>query len=143
MSKNGNYLAALREVTKRAKFNSWLGLEIVSASEGAVELHLAWREEFGQYAGYLHAGIIAALLDTACGFAAYSLSGEILASQLSVKFLRPATAKTFLVRGRVIKPGKQQVFAAAELASLDAPDRLLAIGDTLLVPIGDRPSDLK
>jgi hypothetical protein len=47
------------------------------------------------------------------------------------------------VRGRVIKPGKQQIFAAAELASLDAPERLLAIGDTLLVPIGDRPYDLK
>jgi uncharacterized protein (TIGR00369 family) len=93
MRKNDDDLAALREVTKRAKFNSWLGLEIVSASEGAVELHLAWREEFGQHAGYLHAGIIAALLDTACGFAAYSLSGEILASQLSVKFLRPATPR--------------------------------------------------
>ena len=138
MPKSENHLAALREVNQLAKFNNWLGLVVVSASEGEVELRLAWREEFGQYAGYLHAGIIAALLDTACGFAAYALSGWVLASQLSVKCLRPAIADTFIVRGRVIKPGKQQIFAAAELASLDAPQRLLAIGDTLLVPTGDR-----
>lgn len=79
----------------------------------------------------------AALLDTACGFAAYTLSGSVLASQLFVKFLRPAIAKTFIVRGRVIKPGKQQIFAAAELASHDAPGKLLAVGDALLVPTGD------
>jgi hypothetical protein len=57
MPKCEDYLAALRAVTQRAKFNNWLGLEVVSASDGEVELHLAWREEFGQYAGYLHAGI--------------------------------------------------------------------------------------
>ena len=138
MSASGDPLTALRAVTKRAKFNSWLGLEVVSAAYGEAVLHLPWREEFGQYAGFLHAGIVSALLDTACGFAAYSVSGEILASQLSVKFLRPAVATTFVARGRVIKPGKQQVFAAAELASIDAPDRLLAICDTLLVPVGGR-----
>jgi uncharacterized protein (TIGR00369 family) len=138
MPKTENYLTALREVNRLAKFNNWMGLEVVSASEGEVELRLAWREEFGQYAGYLHAGIIAAVLDTACGFAAYSLSGWVLASQLSVKYLRPAIADAFIVRGRVIKPGKQQVFAAAELASLGDPQKLLAVGDTLLVPTGDR-----
>lgn len=140
MPKGENYLAALREVSQLAKFNDWLGLEIVSVSEGEAELRLAWREEFGQYAGYLHAGIVGALLDTACGFAAYPLSGRVLASQLSVKFLRPAIADTFIVRGYVIKAGKQQVFAAAELAGLGAPERLLAVGDALLVPTGDRVS---
>jgi uncharacterized protein (TIGR00369 family) len=138
MQKNDNHLAVLREVTKRARFNSWLGLEVISAAEGEVELHLAWREEFGQYAGYLHVGIVGALIDTACGFAAYTLSGSVLGSQFSVRCLRPAIAKTFVARGRVVKPGKQQVFVMAEIASLDAPERLLAIGDALLVPTGER-----
>jgi acyl-coenzyme A thioesterase PaaI-like protein len=51
-----------------------------------------------------------------------------------MRCLRPAIAKTFVVRGHVIKPGKQQIFAAAELADLDAPDGILAVRDTLLVP---------
>jgi len=134
MPKADNCLIELREVNQLAKFNNWLGVQVVSASDGKAELRMSWREEFGQYAGYLHAGIIAALLDTACGFAAYTLSGKVLASQFSMRCLRPAVAKTFVVRGHVIKPGKQQIFAAAELADLDAPDRILAVGDTLLVP---------
>jgi uncharacterized protein (TIGR00369 family) len=135
MSANEKYLKALRDVTQRAQFNNWIGLEVASASEGEVELHLVWREEFGQYAGYLHVGIVAALLDTACGFAAYTSLGHILASQLSLRCLRPAIANTFIARGRILKPGKRQVFAAAELADYDAPDRLLALGDALLVPV--------
>jgi uncharacterized protein (TIGR00369 family) len=135
LSETEDHLASLRQVNERARFNHWLNFDVVSASQGEVELHLPWREEFGQYAGYLHAGIIGALLDTACGFAAYTVVGRVLASQFSVKCLRPAVARTFIVKGRVIKPGKQQVFAAAELTSSDAPGKLLAIGDALLVPM--------
>jgi uncharacterized protein (TIGR00369 family) len=133
-----DHLVTLRQVNDLARFNTWLNLDVVSASQGEVELRLPWREEFGQYAGYLHAGIIGALLDTACGFAAYTAVGGVLASQFSVKCLRPAVAGTFIVKGRVIKAGQQQVFAAAELTSLDAPGKLLAIGDALLVPT-DKP----
>jgi uncharacterized protein (TIGR00369 family) len=134
LSEIEDHLASLRQVNELARFNNWLNFDVVSASQGEVELRLPWREEFGQYAGYLHAGIIGALLDTACGFAAYTVVGRVLASQFSVKCLRPAVARTFIVKGRVIKPGKQQVFAAAELTGLDAPGKLLAIGDALLVP---------
>ena len=126
MIKPDNCLTELREVNELAKFNSWLGLKVVSASDGKAEVRVTWREEFGQYAGYLHAGLIAALLDTACGFAVYTLSGKVLASQFSMRSLRPTIAKTFVVTGHVIQPGKQQIFVAAELADLDTPDRIPA-----------------
>ncbi|MBD5606613.1 MAG: PaaI family thioesterase, partial [Candidatus Eremiobacteraeota bacterium] len=103
-------------------------------SAGEVEMHLPWRDEFGQYSGFLHAGVVGALLDTACGFAAATLSGaNLLASQFSVRCLRPAVAKTFVVRGRVVKPGRQQIFAAADLEALENPGKLLAVCDTLLI----------
>ncbi len=73
----------LQEASARAAFNGWLGLEVDHAADGEVELSLPWRPEFGQYSGYLHAGIVAGLIDTACGFAASTLSGRVLASQLS------------------------------------------------------------
>jgi uncharacterized protein (TIGR00369 family) len=128
-------LLQLRELSKLAAFNGWLGLEVATASPGDVELRLRWRPEFGQYNGFLHAGIVAALIDTACGFAAYSMVGNVLASQFSVRCLRPAVSEVFVVTGRVLKPGKQQVFATAELGSLEAPLKPFAVGDAVLVPI--------
>ncbi|MEI9991614.1 MAG: PaaI family thioesterase [Rhizomicrobium sp.] len=130
-----DFRSRLREVSGKASFNTWLGLEVDQASEGEVELSLPWRAEFGQYSGYLHAGIVSGLIDTACGFAASTLSGRVLASQLSVRFLRPAVADVFVVRGKVIKPGRQQIFAYGALFARNAPDKLLAVGDAILVPI--------
>jgi acyl-coenzyme A thioesterase PaaI-like protein len=65
------------------------------------------------------------------------MSGDrVLASQISVRFLRPAVADIFVVRGRVVKPGRQQIFATAELFSLAGePVKILAVGDALLVPV--------
>ena len=58
----------------------------------------------------------------------------VLASQFSVRCLRPAVAEVFVVRGRVLKPGRPQIFATAELADLNRPDKPFAVGDTMLVP---------
>ncbi|PAU86745.1 phenylacetic acid degradation protein [Pseudomonas sp. WN033] len=130
-------LQRLNDVSRLAAFNNWLGLEVVSATSGEVRLRLPWREELGQYNGYLHAGIIGALIDTACGFAAATLSERLLASQYAVRCLRPAVADTFIVSAKVVKPGRQQIFAAAQISALDAPNRLLAVGDAILVPINE------
>ena len=126
----------LQRVSQRAEFNNWLGMEVVAAAPGEVELQIRWKKELGQYSGYLHAGIQGALIDTACGFAAATLSGNVLASQFTVRCLRPAVGETFRVVARVTKPGRQQIFTTAELyATQDGEEKLVASGDTLLVPI--------
>jgi uncharacterized protein (TIGR00369 family) len=130
-----DFRSRLQATSSKATFNTWLGLEVDKASEGEVELSLPWRIEFGQYSGHLHASIVSGLIDTACGFAASTMSGRVLASQLSVRFLRPAVADVFVVRGKVIKSGRQQVFAFGELFARDAPEKLIAVGDAILVPI--------
>lgn len=128
-------IAKLALLSDTAAFNRWLRLEIVSASTGGAELRMRWRDEFAQYNGFLHASIVAGLIDTACGFAASTMTDKVLASQLSVRFLRPAKAEMFHVRGHVTKPGRLQIFAAAELFDPAAPDKPFAAGDTLLVPV--------
>lgn len=55
-----------------AQFNSHAEFEVIAAGDGAAEIRMPWCDDFTQYAGHLHAGMIAALLDTACGFAAAS-----------------------------------------------------------------------
>jgi len=66
--------AQLRAINQSAAFNRWCGLELKSASAGQVELVMPWRAEFGQYSGFLHAGLIGALIDTACGFVAVTVA---------------------------------------------------------------------
>lgn len=127
-----NTLAALSE---RAPFNQWLNLQVARGEPGEVELHLEWRPEFSQYSGFLHAGLIGGLIDTACGFAAFTMSGPVLASQFSVRCLRPAIAEKFVVTGRVVKAGRQQIFTSAELFAHHAPTKALAVGEALLVPV--------
>lgn len=137
MIESPDVLSRLRAISKTAAFNTWLDFDVTRAAAGEVEMQLRWRDEFGQYSGFLHAGIVAALLDTACGFAAATMSDDrVLASQISVRFLRPAVADVFVVRGSVVKPGRQQIFATAELFSLAGePVKILAVGDALLVPV--------
>jgi uncharacterized protein (TIGR00369 family) len=130
-----DFRSKLRGVSSRASFNVWLDLEVDEAREGEVELSLAWRAEFGQYNGYLHASIISGLIDTSCGFAASTLSTRVLTSQLSTRFLRPAVADVFVVRGKVIKPGRKQIFAYGEIFARGAPEKPFAVGEAVLVPV--------
>jgi acyl-coenzyme A thioesterase PaaI-like protein len=98
----------------------------------------------GQYAGFLHAGMIAAMLDTACGFAAATQVGRVLASHFSVNCLAPGIGQRFVAVGKVVKAGRKQVFAAAELFAVASADggtngarKLIATGNAILVPVGD------
>jgi uncharacterized protein (TIGR00369 family) len=131
-------LNTLQAVNQTASFNRWAGFEVIHATAGEAEIRMAWREEdMGQYAGYLHAGLIGAMLDTACGYAAATVSGRVLASHFSVNCLAPALGRGFVARGRVVKAGRKQVFASAELFAEQESSELLlvATGNAILVPM--------
>ncbi len=72
-------LAQLRAINQQAAFNQWAGMDVTQAEAGRAELALDWHPEFGQYAGFMHAGMVGALIDTACGFAAATVAGRVLA----------------------------------------------------------------
>ena len=130
-------LSMLRDINATSAFNRWAGFEVALAEPGVAELRLPWREELGQYTGFLHAGMVSAMIDTACGFAAATLAGpNVLASHCAVNYLAPATGAAFVARAHVVKPGRRQVFAHAELtAEREAGRVLVATGDTILVPL--------
>lgn len=134
-------LDTLQDINRSAAFNRWAGFEVTRAGDGEAELRMQWRaDDMGQYAGFLHAGLIAALLDTACGFAAATVSGRVLASHFSVNCMAPAIGRHFVARGRVVKAGRKQVFAAAELYAESGdgqPDKLVATGNAILVPVAE------
>ena len=134
MTDNQDVHTLLIAINESAAFNRWCGLEVTSASAGQIELALPWRAEFGQYTGFLHAGLIGTLIDTACGFAAVTVAGSgVLAAHFSVNCLRPAQGERFIARARVVRAGKTQVFTACDLFAVTAQEeKLVATGETLL-----------
>lgn len=133
MATSDDLLAQIRALNRLAAFNQWCGIEVERAEPGAVTIGMPWRHEVGQYAGFLHAGLVGALIDTACGFAAVTLVGRVLASHYSVNCLRPAVGERFVARARVVKPGKTQVFTTCELFAIaGGSEKLVATGETLL-----------
>ncbi|WP_077032617.1 PaaI family thioesterase [Pelomonas sp. KK5] len=127
-------LEMLRSLNELAAFNRWCGIEVAQADVGSVVIEMPWREEVGQYVGFMHAGVVGALIDTACGYAAATVAGsKLLASHFSVNCLRPAVGDRFIAKARVVKPGKSQIFTSCELYGRAAgKEVLVATGETLL-----------
>ncbi|MFN6994012.1 MAG: PaaI family thioesterase [Aquincola tertiaricarbonis] len=148
MSQSTDLLALLRAVNATAAFNRWCGIEVIDAGPGTATIAMPWRPEAGQYAGFLHAGLVGALIDTSCGFAAATVVGKVLASHYAVNCLRPAVGERFIARARVVKPGRHQVFTACELfAESGGNEKLVATGETILLTVAaasdaDTPSRL-
>ncbi len=130
-------LAYLETINRSAAFNCWAGFEILAAEPGKVSLRMPWKAEAGQYSGFLHAGLIGALIDTACGFAAASLAGRVMASHYQVNCLSPCVGSAFIAEARVVRAGRRQIFTAAELFALqdDGGRKLVATGETILMVV--------
>jgi uncharacterized protein (TIGR00369 family) len=86
-----------------------IGAEITSVETGAVDIELAYRKDLCQQNGFVHAGIITTIADSACGYAAFSLmpkGAEVLSVEFKVNLLSPAIGDRFLAEGRVLRAGK-------------------------------------
>ena len=106
-----------------------IGAELSLLEPGIVEITLPYRSDLAQQHGYLHAGIVTTIADSAAGYAAYSLmpaGAEVLSVEFKVNLLRPARGKSFLARAEVIKPGRTLTVARADVFGVaDSGDRAL------------------
>ena len=75
------------------------------------------------------------MIDTACGFAAASIAGAVVASHYSVNCYRPGSGQRFVAKAEVVKPGKRQLFVTARLFAVEEgkDDVLIAGGDVVLI----------
>jgi uncharacterized protein (TIGR00369 family) len=104
------YEAVVRESFARQAAMRLLGATLVRVDPGAVDVRLAYREELTQQHGYVHAGVLTAIADTACGYAALTLMGEgsdVLTAEFKINLLRPGRGETFVAEGRVVRPGRR------------------------------------
>jgi uncharacterized protein (TIGR00369 family) len=86
-----------------------LGATLESVLPGHVVLGMLHRDELTQQHGFVHAGMLAAALDSACGYAAFSLmpaDAAVLTIEFKINLLAPARGPRFRFEGRVTKPGR-------------------------------------
>jgi uncharacterized protein (TIGR00369 family) len=94
------------------------GAELTRIEPGICEIRLVARPELTQQHGFIHAGVTAAIVDSACGYAAYSLMPEdasVLTVEYKINLLAPADGAILLARGTVIRDGKTLKVARGEV----------------------------
>ncbi|MCM2252471.1 MAG: PaaI family thioesterase [Ramlibacter sp.] len=107
--KDPEYAAHLRASFARQGAMKTLGATLASIEPGHVTIELPWAEGLTQQHGFLHAGMVAAALDSACGYAAFSLmpaGSAVLTVEYKINLLAPAQGQRFRMVGDVIKPGR-------------------------------------
>ena len=98
-----------------------LGGTIGLVRPGEVHLLAPFDSRFTQQDGFLHAGIVTTLMDSACGYAAFSLmpaDSRVLSVEFKVNLLAPARGERFRAEGRVIKPGRTLTVCEGKLFSI-------------------------
>jgi uncharacterized protein (TIGR00369 family) len=100
-----------------------LGMRLLRVAPGEVEIGLDFRKDLTQQHGYLHAGIVAAVVDTACGYAALTLTAagsEVLSVEFKLNLLSPAAGEGFVARARVVRAGRNVTVCSGDLFALKA-----------------------
>ncbi|HZG43546.1 MAG TPA: PaaI family thioesterase [Longimicrobium sp.] len=101
--------ARVRQSFTRQRLMETLGARLARVSAGEVDVELDVRDEVGQQHGFVHAGALASILDSAAGFAAYTLmpaDAGVLSVEFKVNLLAPARGERIIARGRVVRAGR-------------------------------------
>lgn len=107
-----------------------IGAEMTKIAPGEIEIELAYRDDLAQQHGYLHAGVITAIVDSACGYAAMTLTRaveDILTIEYKANFVAPATGDKMIARSRVLRAGRKVTVCAGDVFALrDGEEKLIA-----------------
>lgn len=116
-----NFTGKVRASFANQRVMETLGIHIHDLQPGRIELRMPFAEAFTQQHGFLHAGILTTALDSACGYAAFSLmaaEAEVLTAEFKTNLLAPAEGSEFAFRATVLKPGRTLTVAEARAFSL-------------------------
>jgi uncharacterized protein (TIGR00369 family) len=106
----------------RQAFMETLGAELVHVGEGEVDVTLPFSERLVQQDGFLHAGVVAGVTDSACGYAALTRmepGADVLTVEFKIDLLAPAAGERLVARGRVVRSGRTLTVCRGDAFALD------------------------
>jgi uncharacterized protein (TIGR00369 family) len=136
-----SFEARVRASFARQRAMHTIGARLVRVEPGEVELELAFREDLTQQHGFLHAGIVTTLVDSACGYAALSLmdnESAVLSVEYKVNLLAPAIGERMRAVGRVIKSGRTLLVCVGDVIAVagDEETHVAAMQATMMAVRG-------
>lgn len=133
----------IRQSFERQALMRTLGAELVAVGDGEVHIRLQASPHIAQQHGFAHAGAIASIADSACGYACLLRMGEddaVLSVEFKINLMAPATGSAFLAVGKVLRAGRTISVATAEVfaESEDAEPRCIAIMQATMMRVEAR-----
>ena len=128
ISPDPNFENRIHDNFSRQAIMSTLGARIGLLRAGEVHVLAPFDARFTQQDGFLHAGTVTTLMDSACGYAAFSLmpaEARVLSVEFKVNLLAPARGRQFRAEGRVVKPGRTITVCEGKLFSIQGEEETL------------------
>lgn len=135
------YADRVRASFARQAAMATIGATLAEVTPGRVVIELPWQQALTQQHGFLHAGMVATALDSACGYAGFSLmtaDAAVLTIEFKINLLAPAEGERFRMEGLVVKPGRTVTVTEGRAWALrDGRSKLVAtMGATLMAVRG-------
>lgn len=140
---NAEYKSRVYSSFEKQQIMKTLGVSIQEVTPGQVTLEMPFHPDFTQQHGFLHAGTVATVLDSACGYSAYTLmpaDAGVLSIEFKVNLLRPAQGSHFRAIATVDKPGRNITFCTGKMLALEdgQADKTVATMSATIMTIYDR-----
>ena len=143
MEAHAGFETRVRASFTRQKVMATIGARLSRVAPGEVEIELPHRGDLTQQHGFLHAGIVATVMDSACGYAAYSLmppDAAVLAIEFKINLLAPVAGERVIARGRVKKAGRTIMVCDADAFAVnDGVEKLVASMTGTMMVVTGRP----
>jgi uncharacterized protein (TIGR00369 family) len=138
---DAQYADRVRASFERQAAMRTIGATLARVEPGCVHIELPWAQPLTQQHGFLHAGMVATALDSACGYAGFSLmpaDAAVLTIEFKINLLAPAKGERFRMEGLVLKPGRTITVAEGRAFAIDGGrEKLIAtMNCTLMAVVG-------
>lgn len=140
---DANWLEKVRTSFARQGIMGLIGARLHDVWPGGCEIHLPFRADLTQQHGYFHAGVTATVVDSAAGFAGFTLmpaKSSVLSVEFKINLLAPADGELLIAIGEVIKPGKTLVITQGRAFVMkEGKPTLCAVMQQTLMTMHDKP----
>jgi uncharacterized protein (TIGR00369 family) len=132
----------VRDSFGRQRFMATIGARLARVAPGEIDIELTVRDELSQQHGFLHAGALATVADSACGYAALSLmppGAAVLSVEFKINMLAPAKGERVVAHGRVLRAGKTITVCRGDVVAHSSDgERLVATMVGTMMAVRDR-----
>ncbi len=136
---NPDFENYLRGRFVKQKAMQTIGATLGDVRPGEVTINLPFHEKLTQQDGFLHAGIVTTIVDSACGYAAFTLmplGSRVLSVEFKVNLMSPAIGELFVAIGKVIKPGRTITVCSGEVFAYQGEEsKLVALMQATMIRI--------